>query len=166
MKGGLGSASLRTADGLIVAALVVVNASGSIVDPRTGQAVAGVRTPDGRGVENPFELIRRNVTSGAPAPGVLENTTLAVVVTNARLTKAEATKVAQMAQDGVARAIVPSHTPGDGDTLFALATGRLATDANVGLVGRLAAEAVSDAILRAVRLARGVPGYPAVSDLR
>jgi L-aminopeptidase/D-esterase-like protein len=166
MKGGVGSAALRASDGLIVAALVVVNASGSIVDPRTGRAVAGVRTADGQGLEDPFALIRRNVAAPALGAGRLENTTLGVVVTNARLSKAEAKKVAQMAQDGLARAIVPSHTPADGDSMFTLATGQLAGAANVGVVGRLAAEAVSDAILRAVRLATGVPGYPAVSDLR
>jgi L-aminopeptidase/D-esterase-like protein len=167
MKGGVGSAALRSDDGLVVAALVVVNAAGSIVDPRSGRAVAGVRTADGRSVEDPFALVRRGGTgaSGWAVP-LLEQTTLGVVATNARLTKAQAKKVAQMAQDGLARAIVPSHTPGDGDTMFTLATGQLASEPNVGLVGRLAAEAVTDAILRAVRLARGVPGYPAVMDLR
>ena len=138
-----------------------------MVERRAGRAVAGVRTADGRSVEDPFALVRRAGT-GAPVRAVplLEQTTLGVVATNARLTKAQAKKVAQMAQDGLARAIVPSHTPGDGDTMFTLATGQLASEPNVGLVGRLAAEAVTDAILRAVRLARGVPGYPSVMDLR
>jgi L-aminopeptidase/D-esterase-like protein len=95
-----------------------------------------------------------------------EHTTIGVVATNARLTKAEALKVAGMAQDGVARAVVPSHTPSDGDVLFALATGTREAGDNLSAVGALAAEAVSDAILRAVRLARGVPGYPAAGDLR
>lgn len=169
MKGGVGSAALRTADGLIVAALAVVNAAGTIVDPRTGLPVAGVRTPDGRRVENPFDLIRagtRGPAGSAGATGELENTTLGVIATNARLTKAQAKKVAQMAQDGLARAIVPSHTPGDGDTVFTLATGQLTRDANVGVVGRLAAEAMSDAILRGVRAAKGLPGFPSVSDIR
>ena len=94
--------------------------------------------------------------------------TLAVVATNATLTKAQALKVAQMAQDGLARSIVPSHTANDGDTVFALATGSLtsAQAPDVSRIGALAAEAVSDAIERAVRLAKGLPGYPSMSDLR
>jgi L-aminopeptidase/D-esterase-like protein len=163
MKGGLGSASLRTADGLIVAALVVVNASGSIVNPRTGQPVAGVRTADGRSLENPFAIVRRGVVAEGPGR---ESTTIGVVVTNARLSKAQAMKVAEMAQDGIARTIVPSHTPSDGDTLFALATGALTRDANVSQIGALAAEATADAVIRAVSLARGVPGYPAASEIK
>jgi L-aminopeptidase/D-esterase-like protein len=163
MKGGLGSAALTTTDGLVVGALVAVNAVGSVVDPRTGRAVAGVRTADGAALEDPFALVRRGIAVPSPAR---EHTTIGVVATNARLTKAQALKVAEMAHDGLARTIVPSHTPADGDTLFALATGDLARDVNPGTVGALAAEAVADAILRAVRLARGLPGYPAAADLR
>ena len=95
-----------------------------------------------------------------------EATTIGVVATNARLTKTQALKVVEMAHDGLARAIVPSHTPSDGDTLFVLATGTLDREANVGAIGALAAEAVADAILRAVRAARGLPGYPAAADIR
>jgi L-aminopeptidase/D-esterase-like protein len=87
------------------------------------------------------------------------------VATNARLTKAQATKVAQMAQDGFARAISPAHTPADGDTIFALATGTLAGEGDAGVVGALAAEVMADAILRAAREATGIPGYPAARDL-
>jgi L-aminopeptidase/D-esterase-like protein len=163
MKGGIGSAAFRTPDGLVVGAIVAVNAVGSIVDPRTARVVAGVRTGDGRRLEDPFALVRRAVTATLPWR---EHTTIGVVATNARLTKAEALKVAGMAQDGVARAVVPSHTPSDGDVLFALATGTREAGDNLSAVGALAAEAVSDAILRAVRLARGVPGYPAAGDLR
>lgn len=163
MKGGIGTASIHGPGGLIVGAIVAVNASGSIFDRRTGQPVAGVRTPDGLGLENPFELIRR-VT--APPPRELENTTIGVVATNARLTKAQALRVAIMAQDGLARAIFPSHTPGDGDTLFVLATGSLDEAPNVSRVGSLGAEAVSDAILNAVIKAKGLPGLPSVADIR
>lgn len=163
MKGGIGTAALRTADGLVVGAIVAVNAVGSVIDPRTGQPVAGVRAEDGRSLEDPFALVRRGADAGLPWR---ENTTIGVVATNARLTKAQALKVAEMAHDGIARAIVPAHTPSDGDTLFALATGARDGDSNVGVIGALAAEAVADAILRAVRLARGVPGYPSVSDIR
>jgi len=163
MKGGIGTASLRGDNGLIIGAIVAVNASGSIFDRRTGQAVAGVRTPDGVGLENPFELIRR-VTP--PPPREMENTTIGVVATNARLTKAQALRVAIMAQDGLARAIFPSHTPGDGDTLFVLATGGLEGPADVSRVGSLGAEAVSDAILNAVLKAKGLPNYPSVADIK
>ncbi|MXX72900.1 MAG: peptidase S58 family protein, partial [Gemmatimonadetes bacterium] len=98
-----------------------------------------------------------------PQPG--QNTTIGVVATNARLTKAEATKVARMAHDGFARAIVPAHTPGDGDTIFSLATGTLTDGFSTSQVGALAAEAMADAILQAVREARGLPSIPAVRDL-
>ena len=81
------------------------------------------------------------------------------------MTKAQVTKVAQMAQDGLARAIYPAHTAGDGDTVFSLATGRWDGEANVTLIGALAADVMAEAILRAVRMAEGLPGIPAVSDL-
>jgi L-aminopeptidase/D-esterase-like protein len=163
MKGGLGSASIVLADGLVVAALVTVNAGGDIVDPATGRVIAGARTEDGRGLVDVRTLLRG---PGAPEEGLLQNTTIGVIATNARLTKAEATKVAQMAHDGFARAIVPVHTPMDGDTIFALATGTREGAGEVGRIGALAAEAMSAAILRAVRAATGIPGYPAVRDLK
>jgi L-aminopeptidase/D-esterase-like protein len=167
MKGGIGSTALQTNDGLIVGAIVAVNAVGTVFDPRTGKAVAGVRTADGRALDDPFAIVRRGVLQQGPARGGSgENTTIGVVATNARLTKAQARKVAQMAHDGMARTIIPSHTPSDGDTLFVLATGDRAGDPNVGTIGALAAEAVSDAILRAVRAAKGLPGYPAASEIR
>jgi L-aminopeptidase/D-esterase-like protein len=163
MKGGIGTASLQLPNGLIVGALVAVNAAGSVIDRRTGKPIAGVRAADGRTLEDPFALLRRgNDRTG----GVLENTTLAVVATNAKLTKSQALKVAQMAQDGLARSIVPSHTANDGDTVFVMATGSLTGTADVSRIGAGAAEAVSDAIERAVLQAKGLPGFPAVSDLR
>jgi L-aminopeptidase/D-esterase-like protein len=165
MKGGVGSTALQTTDGLIVGVIIAVNAVGSVIDPRTGRPVAGVRTSDGRSLDDPFAIVRRGLTQPAPARE-FENTTIGVIATNARLTKAQALKVAQMAHDGMARAIVPSHTPSDGDTLFVLATGDRLGDPNIGTIGALAAEAVSDAILRAVRAARGIPGYPAAGDIR
>jgi L-aminopeptidase/D-esterase-like protein len=165
MKGGIGSAAFRTPSGLVVGAIVAVNAFGSVVNPRTGHPVAGIRTADGRGLEDPFALVRRGVEATMPWR---ENTTIGVVATNARLTKAEAQRVAGMAHDGLARTIVPSHTPGDGDALFVLATGRLEVDgeASVGTIGALAAEAVADAVIRAVEQARGLPGFPAAADIR
>lgn len=160
MKGGLGTASITLDSGLAVGAIVVVNAVGDVIDPRTGRIVAGARTEDGGFAD--ARLILRGV---APESRPRENTTIGVVATNARLTQAEATKVAQMAQDGLARAIVPAHTPGDGDTVFSLATGTLETGFSVAQVGALAAEVMADAIVRAVRAARGLPSLPAVRDL-
>jgi len=162
MKSGLGSAAIALPDGLIVAALVAVNAAGDVVDPSTGQVVAGVRTEDGRGLADVRRLLRAGLTTPG-RPG--DNTTLGVIATNARLTKAQATKVAQMAHDGLARAISPAHTPLDGDTIFALATGTRAEPANVLSIGALAADALAEAIIRAVRAATGIPGFPAVRDL-
>jgi L-aminopeptidase/D-esterase-like protein len=164
MKAGIGSAAIRMPDGLIVAALVAVNAAGDVVDPATGKVVAGVRTPDGKSLADARTLL----TSGAlKQPARLgENTTLGVVVTNAILTKTQATKVAEMAHDGFARAIYPSHTMGDGDTIFALATGAQSGTVDVSRVGALAAQVVADAIVRAARQATGIPGYPAARDLK
>jgi L-aminopeptidase/D-esterase-like protein len=162
MKGGVGTAALSV-DGLIVGALVAVNANGTVIDPRTTQPIAGVRSIDGRSLEDPFALIRRGVASAGPAR---ENTTIGVVATNARLTKPQALKVVGMAHDGLARSIVPSHSPSDGDTLFALATGGLTQDVNVGAVGALAAEAVAEAVVRAVRAAKGLSDYPAAAEIR
>lgn len=163
MKGGIGSAALVTKDGLVVAAIVAVNAVGSVIDRHTGKPIAGMRTADGKGLEDPFAIVKRGVIQSGPAR---EATTIGVVTTNARLTKSQAHKVVEMAHDGLARSIVPAHTPSDGDTLFVMATGDLTGESNVGTIGSLAAEAVSDAIVRAVRAARGLPGFPGLADGR
>jgi L-aminopeptidase/D-esterase-like protein len=162
MKGGIGTAALTLPDGLTVAALVAVNAYGDVIDPATGRVVAGVRTADGFGLADARVLLRTGALQKTPLG---ENSTIGVVATNARLTKTQAAKVAQMAHDGLARSIEPIHTLADGDTLFALATGTLSADADVSTVGALAAEAVANAVLRAVREAKGLPGLPAVRDL-
>ncbi|MBI3264690.1 MAG: P1 family peptidase [Acidobacteria bacterium] len=165
MKGGIGTVALRTQDGTIVAALVVVNAVGSIVDPRDGRVVAGTRTPDGKGLADPRDLTRQATPFKA---NPLENTTLGVVATDAALSKAQARLMAQSAHDGIARAIYPAHTMGDGDTIFALATAARSGEVNLNALNAiiaLAAEATAQAIVRAVRAATGVPGYPAVRDL-
>jgi len=163
MRGGLGTASITTPDGLIVAALVAVNAVGDVIDPATGRVIAGVRTPDGKGLADARVLLR----SGALTPQASfgRNTTIGVVATNAALTKAQATKMAQMAQDGLARTISPAHTVFDGDTIFALSTGTRKGAPNMMTIGALAAEAVAEAVLRAVRAATGIPGYPSAADL-
>lgn len=167
MKGGFGTASITLESGLTVAAAVAVNAAGDVVDPATGQVVAGARTPDGTGFVDMRRVLRRGgLENGDPdTPSGGGNTTIGVVATNATLTKAEATKVAQMAQDGFARAIYPAHTPRDGDTVFSLATGGWTGESDVTLVGSLAADVTAEAILRAVRAADGLPGIPSVSEL-
>lgn len=163
MKGGVGSAAIVMPDGLIVAAIVAVNAAGDVIDPATGKVVAGVRTVDGRSLADARTLL----TAGGMQPvRPGENTTIGVIATNATLTKVQATRVAQMAHDGYARAIFPSHTMGDGDTIFALATASKAGDADVSRVGALAAKIMADAIVRAAMQATGIAGYPAARDLR
>ena len=162
MKAGIGSAAIRMGDGLIVAALVAVNAAGDIIDPATNKVVAGVRTEDGKLAD-----ARKLLTAGAQLQtAVGENTTLGVVATNATLTKTQATKIAEMAHDGFARAIYPSHTMGDGDTIFAFATGAKSGDANVSQIGALAAHVIALAIVRAATQATGIPGYPAARDIK
>src|SRR5262245_59321985 len=162
MKAGIGSAAIRLPSGLVVAALVAVNAVGDIIDPATGQVIAGTRTEDGRHLGDARTLLRSG-GGGAGRPG--ENTTVGVVATNAKLTKAQAQKIAQMAHDGYARAIAPVHPPGDGDTIFALATGTWSGQPNHGTIGSLAAEAMADAIVRAATQATSSNGVPSAAEL-
>ncbi|HEX2907253.1 MAG TPA: P1 family peptidase, partial [Phototrophicaceae bacterium] len=148
-KGGIGSASVDLGDGLIVAALIAVNAIGDVIDT-DGQIMAGMRLPpDGKTFANMLAVMRSmaRMTDAPPS----QNTVIGVVATNARLTKEETNKVAQMAQDGLARAVRPAHTLFDGDTLFALATGQI--PANVNVIGAYAAEVVADAIRNGIRAA-------------
>ena len=170
MRGGFGTASITLDNGLVVAAAVAVNAIGDIIDPATGEVVAGMRTRDGSGFIDARRLLRGEVSREELDVDELEvqagaNTTIGLVATNATLTKVQATKVAQMAQDGLARTIYPAHTMGDGDTVFSLATGTLEGPPNVTVIGALAADVMAEAILRAVRLAEGLPGIPSVSDI-
>ena len=163
MKAGLGSYSITLPNGLSVGAIVAVNAVGDIIDPDTGKIVAGVRNPDGT-FADARTLVRTGQTGPRPRTG--ENTTIGLVATNARLTKAQAHRMALMADDGLARAIYPSHTVGDGDTVFALATGRWAGDADVTQIGALAADVMARAIVRAATEATGLPNFPAARDLK
>jgi L-aminopeptidase/D-esterase-like protein len=161
MKAGIGSAAIRLPNGLVVAAIVAVNAVGDVIDPMTGQVIAGVRGQDGRLAD-----ARRQLRSGdGPAGRAGGNTTIGVVATNARLTKVQARKVAQMAHDGYARAISPIHTPADGDTVFSLATGTWSGETSHGTIGALAAEVMADAIVRAATQATASHGLPSARDL-
>lgn len=163
MKAGLGSYSITLPNGLSVGAIVAVNAVGDIVDPDTGAIVAGVRNPDG-GFSDARILLRTGQTGPRPRPG--ENTTIGLVATNARLTKAQANRMALMADDGFARAIFPAHTLGDGDTVFALATGQWTGEVDITQIGALAADVMARAIVRAATEATGLPNLPAVRDLK
>ncbi len=162
-KAGIGTASITLPNGLIVAAIVAVNAVGDIVDPATGKIVAGVRNPDGT-FADARKILRAGSSSQPPRAG--ENTTIGLVATNATLSKAQVTRMAMMADDGYARAISPSHTNGDGDTIFSLATGRWSGTADVTVIGALAAEAMADAVVRAGTQATGAAGIPAARDLK
>src|SRR5580700_4322411 len=164
MKSGLGSSSIRVGNtGIVVGAIVAVNAVGDVVDPKSGKIIAGARKPDGSGFMDSMARIREGYSVRIDAA---TNTTIGVVATNVALDKAQATKVAQMAHDGLARTIYPVHTPSDGDTIFAVATGAIPARANHGGIGALAAEAMAEAVLRAVKNARGIAGLPSYSDLR
>ena len=165
MKGGLGSAAFRLPNGLIVAAIVATNAAGDIIDPETGKVVAGARAADGKSLIDIRKYLRSGAFDRGSQPRAGENTTIAVVATNARMSKTEVNRVALMADDGFARAINPSHTMGDGDTVFALATGRWTGDANVSVIGALAADALAEAIVRAVSKAESVEGIPSAKSL-
>ena len=169
-KAGLGAASMEAA-GIVVGALVAVNSFGDVIDPQEGTIVAGLRSgkvgPVRVGGKEPFADTVR-MMKHLPGRSVLElatraNTVIGAVATNAKLTKAEATKIAQMAQDGVSRAIRPAHTMLDGDTVFALSTGN--GNANLTLVGALAAEVMTAAILRAARTAKAAGGLPSMSEI-
>jgi len=162
MRGGFGTASITLENGLTVAAAVAVNAAGDIIDPATGEIVAGARTEDGGDLLDMRRVLRGGTEPNTPPDGT--NTTIGLVATNASLTKAQINKVAQMAQDGLARTTYPAHTPSDGDTVFSLASGAWQGDASVLLVGSLAADVMAEAILRAVRLAEGLPGIPSASE--
>ena len=162
MKGGLGSAAFRLPSGLVVAAIAAVNAVGDVIDPLTGRVIAGARNPDGT-LADMRALLRQGGTVENTRPG--ENTTIAVVATNARLTKAEVNRMAVMADDGFAKAISPSHTVGDGDTVFSLATGRWTGETNLTLIGALAQEALAEAIVRAVSMAESSGGLMSAREL-
>jgi len=163
MKAGIGTAAVSLPSGLVVAAIVAVNAVGDIVDPASGRIVAGALNPDGT-LADARRILRSGQTIRRPRAG--ENTTIGVVATNAKLTKDQANRMALMANDGCARAIVPSHTLGDGDTIFALATGRWPGDADATTIGALAAEAIADAIVRSATEATSVAGITAARDLK
>lgn len=157
-KGGVGSASVYLQDDLVVAALIAVNALGDILD-RDGRTIAGLRSaPDSSDFTGTLSTMGKIREFGSST----SNTVIGVVATNARLSKEYTNKVAQMAHDGLARAVHPAHTMYDGDTIFALATGEV--DADVNLVGAYAAEVVAEAIRNGVRAATSLGGINAIKN--
>ena len=163
MKGGIGCASARAA-GITVGAIVAVNATGDVFDPQDGELIAGARkSATSHSLLRSAQALLRGEPPGPAQPGAA--TTIGVIATDALLDKAQCTKLAAMAHDGLARTIVPVHTPFDGDTLFALATGTSGRGASLALLGTLAAEATARAAVHAVRHATALPGWPAARDL-
>jgi L-aminopeptidase/D-esterase-like protein len=154
-KSGVGSVSIELGNGLIVAALMVVNAVGDVYDAQ-GNIIAGVR-PDGRHFGSTLELMKQNASTSSG------HTIIGVIATNARFDKDSTNKLAQMAHDGIAQAVRPAHMPFDGDTIFSLATGT--HEANIALVGAFAAEVTAEAIRQAVLQAKTAAGIPAARDV-
>jgi len=155
MKSGVGSFTVTLPGGAMVSSLAVVNAFGDVRDPATGKILAGARkAPDSGEFVDTQEQMKRGAAGGF----ALRNTTLVVVATNARLTKVQATKLAQQAGLGMARTVYPVDTMFDGDIVFALSLGERQADINT--LGVAAAEAVAEAIVRAVKLAKTLGGVP------
>ena len=169
MKGGIGTASIQVG-AITVGALVAVNAIGDVVDPASGRVIAGARSDDGRSALNTMAALCAGRLPSALMAGMA--TTIGIVATDARLSKAQTNKLASMAHDGLARAINPVHTASDGDALFALATGgaglAAASPAHLSVLGALAAEVTARAVLNAVRAAQGLalPGGPDLPSAR
>ena len=162
MKAGIGSAAIALSNGLVIGAIVAVNAVGDVIDPATGAVVAGALDANGK-LADARKVLRSGSQTTTPRPG--ENTTIGVVATNAKLTKAQTSRMALMADDGLARALFPSHTLGDGDTVFALSTGSWSGNADVSNIGALAADVMAEAIVRAAVMAKSAGGLRAAADL-
>ncbi len=166
MKGGIGTASV-TVDGVTVGALIACNALGDVIDPDTAQPIAGARTRNGKALMDS----RRALLRGEPPKPALAgtNTTIGVIATDAVITKAQASRLATMGHDGLARTINPVHTMSDGDTLFMLGTGRAGKSLGMMALGTMVAEAVALAVVRAAREAQGIKvgklHLPAARDL-
>ncbi len=169
MKSGIGTASVEIGAGVVVGAIFVVNSLGDVVDPDTGAILAGARSADLGPIHigapgyfaDALQVMRTPIGRAAMAIATRQNTVIGVVATNARLDKVQVNKVAQMAHDGMARTLRPAHTMLDGDTIFALATGKRKADTSI--VGAFAAEATAQAIVRAVQTAKSAAGLPGLA---
>ena len=169
MKCGIGTASIRIGE-TVIAALMVVNAVGDVVDWKTGKVIAGARRADGKGFANIAETLRTNPPKGGRRAALLAEdptmgaTTIGVVATNATFNKVEMTKIAMMANCGAGRCINPYHTPGDGDTLYGVSTRKVKSDLSLSVIGSLAAEVVSEAVLQSAKMATSIDKWPAYRD--
>ena len=160
MKGGLGTASLTFND-IVIGAIVAVNCLGDVIDPSTGKIIAGALTKDKSDFIGTMNLYKNRV-AGKTQPN-MSNTTIGAIATNAELTKSQATKVSMMAHDGFARVINPIHTLHDGDTIFTLSTGK--HQADVSIIGALAAEVMATAVIRAVKAAKSCYGLRGLASI-
>lgn len=158
MKGGIGSYSIKLPNGLVVSALIAVNAFGDVYE--NGKVIAGVLNDDKTNTLNTYEIMKNGFTKGGFN---IDNTTIGIVATNAKLTKAECKKVSQMAHNGYAKSIFPIHTPHDGDTIFTMATGEIETD--ITLLGSLAAEVVEKSVVNAIKNATSVKNILSYNDI-
>lgn len=143
-KGGIGSYSIKLDNGLVVSAIIAVNAFGDVYE--NGQVIAGVLNDDKTDFLNTYDLMKKGVNKGSFN---IDNTTIGAVVTNAKLSKAECKKISQMAHNGFAKSIFPIHTPHDGDTIFTLATGEV--EADITLLGSIASEVVEKSVISAIK---------------
>ena len=143
-KGGIGSYSIKLDNGLVVSAIIAVNAFGDVYE--NGQVIAGVLNDDKTDFLNTYDLMKKGVNKGGFN---IDNTTIGAVITNAKLSKAECKKISQMAHNGFAKSIFPIHTPHDGDTIFTLATGEVETD--ITLLGSIASEVVEKSVINAIK---------------
>jgi L-aminopeptidase/D-esterase-like protein len=171
MKSGIGTASQEIGRGILVGAIAAINVFGDVIDPQTGQIIAGARVFQkgpvkiGKGPYFADTMFVMESLVGRTILGFMSrgNTAIGIVATNAKLTKEEVNKVAQMAQDGLARTVKPAHTMLDGDTIFALATGEKKADVNI--VGAFAAEIFAQAVVRAVKMAKPAAGLPSATEV-
>jgi L-aminopeptidase/D-esterase-like protein len=160
VKSGLGTASQRISGDIVIAALMVVNAVGDVIEPGTGRVLAGPRKSDESEFLSTSQLLKGEFKEAVPP----FNTVIGVVATDAKLSKVQASKLAYLAQIGIARTIDPCHTMYDGDTLFALSTGN-DKEADINALGAAAAEVVTEAIVRAIGNAEALAGLPAAKDV-
>lgn len=160
MKGGIGSYSIKLDNGIVVAALIAVNAFGDVYED--GKVIAGVLNYEKTDVLNTYEIMKQGFIKGGFS---IDNTTIGIVATNAKLTKAQCKKISQMAHDGYAKSIFPIHTPHDGDTIFTMATGEIETDADITLLGCLATEVVQESITKAIKNAQSVKNIVSYNEL-
>jgi len=162
-KGGIGTHSIQIRDGIIVGALVVVNAFGDVIDPANNSILCGARDPSGNGFIGSLEQMKK----GQKAKSVFRftNTTIGIVATNAQINKEEANRIASLAHNGLAKVISPVHTSVDGDTIFAIGRRNNGMRASVDLLGSVAAEVIANAVIDAVMMAKEIGGIPSSSEL-